>query len=442
LACIGLMILFAGQWRIVAQSNDTLKEHLHSINRAISNESHLDIFRLHSDSTIQRYASQGLGKLLAVEHGIYIKSYGQGGIATLSIRGASASQTNVLWNDLPINSLTLGQQDLSLVPLAFSNAVHIQNGTSHNSGIAGGVHLYNALPIEGANYSFTKEIGSFDTRSTSFVGSYKKGKWAGTSAVLRQASTNDFDFVAYHLVDKPMQKRENASLYSVGGAQSIHYNHQKIQVYNHTQWISINREIPSAIGVLSNEPSQYDESLKSVIGVKMNSKNAQHKIQMGLVKDQLQYTERLSAIYSSVNTSQWSGQYFLNNVVISPKWRMNSLVQGLFVRALSTGLVERKQQNRGLIQVDLKHVKYSQNITIHFRQEFIEHQFSPFLPAVSYHNKIGQKKKLSIDAAIQTNYRIPSLNDLYWVPGGNPQLLPEKAILGEIGASKALNKMK
>ncbi|MFN8167076.1 MAG: TonB-dependent receptor [Bacteroidia bacterium] len=30
-------------------------------------------------------------------------------------------------------------------------------------------------------------------------------------------------------------------------------------------------------------------------------------------------------------------------------------------------------------------------------------------------------------------FRLPTVNDLYWIPGGNPDLLPETGTTGEIG---------
>jgi iron complex outermembrane receptor protein len=37
------------------------------------------------------------------------------------------------------------------------------------------------------------------------------------------------------------------------------------------------------------------------------------------------------------------------------------------------------------------------------------------------------------------NYHLPSLNDLYWQPGGNPDLLPEKGFSSEVGTEYRLD---
>ena len=66
-------------------------------------------------------SSQSLDEVLE-QSPVYLKNYGQGQLATLSIRGNGASQTQVFWNGFKINSPTLGQTDLSLLPTFFLNS--------------------------------------------------------------------------------------------------------------------------------------------------------------------------------------------------------------------------------------------------------------------------------------------------------------------------------
>ena len=69
------------------------------------------------DSILNQYAGESLVRLLSGQTALNIKAYGVGGGApSLSIRGASASQVQVNWNGLPINSVTLGPSDLSMIP--------------------------------------------------------------------------------------------------------------------------------------------------------------------------------------------------------------------------------------------------------------------------------------------------------------------------------------
>jgi iron complex outermembrane receptor protein len=48
---------------------------------------------------------------------------------------------------------------------------------------------------------------------------------------------------------------------------------------------------------------------------------------------------------------------------------------------------------------------------------------------------------LSLRGAYSTNYRLPTFNDLYWEPGGNPELKPEFSSSGELGVEYQLKKI-
>src|SRR5690242_16953941 len=75
----------------------------------------------------------GVGNLsdkLSTAVPLYLKSYGNNQLSTISIRGTTASQTAVLWNGININSPTLGQSDLALLPLYLFDELSIRYGGS------------------------------------------------------------------------------------------------------------------------------------------------------------------------------------------------------------------------------------------------------------------------------------------------------------------------
>ncbi|NQU85522.1 MAG: Plug domain-containing protein, partial [Mariniphaga sp.] len=74
--------------------------------------------------------------------GMSIKSYGLGGLSTISIRGASASHTAVMWNGLNIQSPMNGIANVSTVPAFLVSNISIQqggSGTLYGNGAVGGV---------------------------------------------------------------------------------------------------------------------------------------------------------------------------------------------------------------------------------------------------------------------------------------------------------------
>jgi iron complex outermembrane receptor protein len=74
------------------------------------------------------------------------------------------------------------------------------------------------------------------------------------------------------------------------------------------------------------------------------------------------------------------------------------------------------------------------------RQELLDEQFIPFVPAASV--EIPIHKLLLMKGKVSRNYRLPTLNDRYWERAGNPNLLPESGWSQEIGLHHKKNQIK
>ena len=111
------LIVFIINLGCYAQS-DTLKEHLVLDNNAIEGINTFSVVELDS-MKLAKYFGQTTEELLGKSAGLFIKQYGAGNLATLSIRGSSANQTQVLWNGIPVNPASLGLTDLTLLPIDF-----------------------------------------------------------------------------------------------------------------------------------------------------------------------------------------------------------------------------------------------------------------------------------------------------------------------------------
>ena len=96
---------------------------------------------------------------------LFFKNYGNGGLSTISLRGTSASHTNVLWNGIPVNSPTLGQSDYSVFPSFLIDNVTVLKGSTSSlfgSGSIGGtVVMDNSVLAKDSIASFYSSIGSF-----------------------------------------------------------------------------------------------------------------------------------------------------------------------------------------------------------------------------------------------------------------------------------------
>ena len=62
-------------------------------------------------------------------------------------------------------------------------------------------------------------------------------------------------------------------------------------------------------------------------------------------------------------------------------------------------------------------------------------RWSPLIPAFFMDGLISPKGNIMLKASVSRNYRFPTLNDLYFLPGGNPDLKNEQGFTYDAGVS-------
>jgi iron complex outermembrane receptor protein len=73
------------------------------------------------------------------------------------------------------------------------------------------------------------------------------------------------------------------------------------------------------------------------------------------------------------------------------------------------------------------------NVNLMLRQDWIDGERVPFIPFLGVDFRLMKEVDLILKGSVARNYHHPSLNDLYWQPGGNPDLLPEEGFSTELG---------
>ena len=67
------------------------------------------------------------------------------------------------------------------------------------------------------------------------------------------------------------------------------------------------------------------------------------------------------------------------------------------------------------------------------RQEYVDGDFTPIVPFFGFDFRLVKEKDLILKGNIARNFHMPTLNDLYWLPGGNPDLLHGEGFSFELG---------
>lgn len=398
-------------------------------------------------ATLAHYHSAKLGDLLGGVTPIFIKSYGQGSLATTAFRGGSAGQTAILWNGFNIGSPMNGQLDLSLVPLVVADHVRIQyGGTSAlwGSGALGGTVLLDNVAVfgKGLDVQAGASIGSFGDARQDVSIAYSTARWVSTVKVFNTAARNDFVYTNTEVLGAPLQNQRNADLHQFGLLAENHFRINNRQQINLRIWYQASdRGIPPTLLQENTSARQQDESWRFTTEWQRKGDRVQWNVRTAYFDEQLDWFSFRSApgdlSHSRNLIAEAEGK-----VALKPGHALNVGVNNTYSQAISEGYSGRQQQDRQALfasyQLNTKDGR-SRN-TFSARQEWADGIAVPFTFSVG--SEYGVSQGVTAKANVAKVYRVPTFNDLYWNPGGNPALLPESGYSADIGLAAKWNPAK
>jgi vitamin B12 transporter len=363
---------------------------------------------------------------------IFIRQYGAGMLASPSFRGTSAGHTAIFWNGLPINSPSLGQSDLSILPIAGVDqvAIHFGNGGAlfGNEAIGGSIHLNTKASFaKGFHGNFTQQIGSFGQFNSTVKAGFSTGKFSTETRIYRESAENDFTYKDLGQAGTPEVRAGNSAFQQSGMVQDLAWNLNPTSQLKASLWYNqADREIQPVMGSSTND-TQKDESIRLAVDYFHFGKKSILNLKTGLIRDNQVFNQ-------SINSTS---QYFLSgdwDAALSSKWNLKTGIRLNFIQGeLSTyqATDQRIETYQSLRFEPVEKVRLSLNL----RQLAYLNQFEPFIPSLGadwdfWKNTSNQ---LSLKASLAKGIKVPTLNDRFWEPGGNPDLLPEQSKSGEIG---------
>jgi len=389
------------------------------------------------------FLTKNLSELISSATPIFVKSYGQGSLATTSFRGASATHTQVLWNGININSPMPGQSDFSQIPVYFVDQVKLYYGAGSvfqtGGGLGGSLSLENQVSWSNLlNIGLLQEIASFNTYRN--FASVKTGneRFQSSTRLMYVSSLNNFTYRnnAVNRENPPELHRKDAAYDQKAILQELALKTGKCGLVTARIWgQDNNREIPSNIQVNAPEGNEKMRVsfVRGLIRFDYFSGQSTFSAQTGVLYDFLNYQNKTSyvdagnTVVSSVNKVSF-GNNFSANFSIS----VSIGVDHHFVN--SENYPGRKNRNEGSFYIGANYnLKSRLFLSLLSRQELIDGLLVPFIPSLGIGYKLLKNENLSIKFNIARNFHAPTLNDLYWYPGGNPDLKNETGSTVESG---------
>ncbi len=387
------------------------------------------------------FAGESITRLLTSNSALNVKAYGAGGgLANITLRGSSASQVQVNWNGFPINSVTAGACDFSMVPASGFDRVSVVYGASgavYGSGTFGGaVNLDNNLtPSETLSGSAHIGYQSLKTIDGSIFCKVGNGKAAWQLNCWGAASKNEFKY--YDYINQYQRTQTDGDWHDIGTIQNAAFRLSPTSTLEVGFWYQVKAyNIPSHIGSTAYE-YQKDSTLKLFAAYKLHGENWGLQVKAARFDDEQHYWQKASAqatvnsIDSRIQAVQWYGDVNFR-YYITPHLSVDAGSIGALISADVSAYGNTKEEKELASFVGIKYDNKQFSWQAALRKEWNSDFHSDLLPSVGAAVKIIPDT-WTVRANASKKFRKPTFNDRYWMPGGNINLKAENGYSAELG---------
>ncbi len=431
-------------------------------------------------AALKQNIALSVADVLSYNSNLFVKQYGRATLATVSFRGTGPSHTQVTWNGMRLSNPMLGMADFSMIPSYFIDNAAIAHGTSalgQTGGALGGAVMLSTRPAanDGFDLQYVQGVGMYHTFDEFLRLGWGNSRWQLSTRAVHQSSRNDYPYrnrdkreniydddhniiATYH----PRERNRSGAFADLHLLQEAYHTTRGGDRLGLTAWYtSSRRELPLLTTDYADdtdfENRQREQTFRGILSWDHLRSRWKIAAKAGYIHTWMAYDYRrdpgngtmqvLTRSRSLINTlyGHAEGEY-----APSEKWFFNGSV------TLHQHFVESSDKNVITVDGDRAVVGYEKSrvelsamasakwkptprlgLAAVMRAEMYGTEWAP-LPALFADFLISERGNVVAKASVSRNERFPTLNDLYFLPGGNPDLASEKGFQYEAGISFAV----
>ena len=431
--------------------------------------------------------STSLAEALASGTTLFIKSYGRATMATASFRGTAPSHTQVTWNGMRVNSPMLGQVDFSLIPSYFVDDAEVFHGASSvgitGGGLGGAVALATA-PVDERCWGvrYVQGIGSFSTFDEFLRVTYGGRRWSSSTRVLYGSSENDFEYRNYARKDfrldadgnvigsyYPLERNRNGAFDDLHLMQELYFDGGSAGRFSLAAWYTDSHRGLAMLDTdrnreRSKKNTQDERTLRATAGWERLRGALRLAARAGYTYTDMRYlqladAEGLGNYFAHIDSRSYVHTLFGRAEAAwcpGERWSLTADL-AVYQHDVASGDHTVVSEQTGEYTVRSYHearfemsgfaaVKWRPvprlGLALNLRGELYGRELSPVMPALFVDWQLSRRGGVVWKASAARNFRYPTLNDLYFQPGGNPDLRPEKGWTWDTGIEWSVRRAK
>lgn len=428
-------------------------------------------------AVLRQHPALSMADLLTRHSTLFVKSYGRATESTAEFRGTSPSHTQVLWNGLPINSPMLGTVDFSYIPSYFIDEATLLHGasslTATGGGLGGAIRLTTRPPQEeGTALHYIQGIGSYHTWDQMLHLAHTTPRWSGSTRACYSTSQNDF---TYTNRDKKTDVRDEAghiirSYHPTERNQSGYWDDLHLQQdlqgrlprggrIEASAWYTHSRRGLPFLSVDYKDDNRFtnehlQDALRASLAWRHTHATWSTTLRAGYALQHSRYEHYsrrdtvityITQAQNRMQTLQLQGEA---DWIPAEAWlvSLQGTAQHEHVHSTDrtpfhTGDNQRQGRMRTSLVITARWRPLPRlSLAALVRQESHGQALSAPIPALFAEYSLHQPTGLVLKASATRNYRHPTLSDLYYQPGGNPDLRPERGLSADLGLEMRLRR--
>ncbi len=432
-------------------------------------------------ASLKDNVSLSMADVLTFNTSVYVKNYGRGTQATVAMRGTSPSHTRVTWNGMNLSSPLLGMTDFSTIPSYFIDHADVFHGSGSLNQIAGGlgglVALSTVPDIEpGLHAQYVQGIGSFKTFDEFARVTWSNRRWKTSTRLFAGHSANDFMFTNHDRKENvydsdhnivaqyyPRQRNRNGAFTDYHAMQEVWFDPGRHDRAGLSAWyMSTNREIPfltTDYGAdMAIENRQREQTLRAVGSWDHSGNRWKMRVRGGWTHSWVAYDYSRGPLSMPMTTMSRTRSH-LNTIFGRAEGEYNPVPRVSLTASVAVNQHIADSRDRSMIDADghLTTLGYREwraeisaaasarwqpldgyGVALVMRHESMGGKSAPLIPALMVDALVSRRANVTLKGSVSRNYRFPSLNDLYLMPGGNPDLKSESGITYDLAVACAL----